>query len=146
MAIQQLSIFVENQRGKLAQIMQTLAAGGVDIRALSLADTADYGILRLIVSDTARAQALLEKSNCVLSVTDVLAVAVPDRPGAFAEVVQVLSQGDINLEYVYAFITPRKGQAYVVVRVKDNEAAATALAAAGITLLTDAQLHECFDK
>lgn len=144
MTIKQLSVFVENKKGKLVQIMQTLAANGVDIRALSLADTTDYGILRMIVSDTDTAVAVLKAANCVVSVNEVLGVAVNDAPGGFAKAVAVLAGADVNLEYVYAFITPQKGSAYVVMRVDDNDAATTLLQNAGVKVLSDAELHELF--
>lgn len=145
MSIKQLSIFVENKKGKLVEIMQTLAANGVDIRALSLADTTDYGILRLIVNDTEKAVAALRAENCVVSVTEVLGVAVNDTPGSFATAVQALSDNGVNLEYVYAFITPQKEYAYVVMRVDDNAAAAAILQAAGVKVLDDADLHGLFN-
>ncbi len=144
MTIKQLSVFVENKKGKLAQIMQILAQNGVDIRALSLADTTDYGILRMIVNDTDKAVSVLQAEHCVVSVNEVLGVAVDDTPGGFAAAVQALSDNEVNLEYVYAFITPQKGYAYVVMRVTDNDAATKILQNAGVKVLSDAQLHEMF--
>ncbi|MBE6767823.1 MAG: acetolactate synthase [Ruminococcaceae bacterium] len=144
MTIKQLSVFVENKKGKLAQIMQILAQNGVDIRALSLADTTDYGILRMIVNDTAKAVAALQAEHCVVSVNEVLGVAVDDTPGGFAAAVQALSDNEVNLEYVYAFITPQKGYAYVVMRVTDNDAATKILQNAGVKVLDDEELHAMF--
>ena len=144
MTIKQLSVFVENKKGKLAQIMQILAQNGVDIRALSLADTTDYGILRMIVNDTDKAVAALQAEHCVVSVNEVLGVAVDDTPGGFAAAVQALSDNEVNLEYVYAFITPQKGYAYVVMRVTDNDAATKILQNAGVKVLSDEELHAMF--
>ena len=144
MTIKQLSVFVENKKGKLVEIMQSLASEGVDIRALSLADTTDYGILRMIVNDTDKAVAVLKQAGCVVSVNEVLGVAVSDTPGGFAAAVQALSDEGVNLEYVYAFITPQKGAAYVVMRVTDNEVAADILQKAGVKVVSDDELHAMF--
>ena len=144
MTIKQLSVFVENKKGKLVEIMQVLSQNGIDIRALSLADTTDYGILRIIVNDTEKALAVLQAANCVVSVNEVLGVAVDDAPGGFAAAVQLLADNGVNLEYVYAFITPQKGYAYVVMRVTDNAAAAAILQKAGVKVVDDAQLHAMF--
>lgn len=144
MTIKQLSVFVENKKGKLVEIMQALSENGIDIRALSLADTTDYGILRMIVNDTDKAVAALKAADCVVSVNEVLGVAVSDTPGSFAAAVKSLSDNDVNLEYVYAFITPQKGYAYVVMRVTDNDAATAILQAAGVKVLDDEELHRLF--
>ena len=144
MSIKQVSVFVENKKGKLVEIMQLLAGAGVDIRALSMADTADYGILRMIVNDTDKALAALGTAGCVVSVTEVLGVAVSDVPGSFAAAVQALADNGVNLEYVYAFITPQPGYAYVVMRVTDNDAATGILQANGIRVVDDEELHRMF--
>ena len=144
MTIKQLSVFVENKEGKLVEIMQTLAKNGIDIRALSLADTTDYGILRMIVHDPDKAVAVLKEASCVVSVNEVLGVAVSDTPGGFAAAVLALANEGINLEYVYAFITPQKGYAYVVMRVNDNNAATEILQKAGVKVIGDEELHEMF--
>lgn len=144
MSIKQLSVFVENKKGKLVEIMQSLAANGIDIRALSLADTTDYGILRMIVNDTEKAVVALKAADCVVSITEVLGVAVSDTPGSFAAAVQSLADSGVNLEYVYAFITPQKGYAYVVMRVTDNDAATAILQNAGVKVLDDEELHRLF--
>ncbi len=144
MTINQLSVFVENKKGELAGIMRVLAENGVDIRALSLADTTDYGILRMIVNDTDKAVAVLQAAHCVVSVNAVLGVAVDDTPGGFAAAVRTLSDNNIGLEYVYAFITPQKGYAYVVMRVTDNDTATAILQEAGVKVLSDEELHAMF--
>ena len=137
MAIKQLSIFVENREGTLVNVTDAIAAAQVDIRAMSVADTNDFGIFRLIVTDYDKAKAALEDANCFVSITEVVGVAVEDEPGALAKVVKVLAENNINIEYMYAFITVSKKYAYVVLRVADNEAAEKILAAAGVKLVCE---------
>ena len=137
MAIKQLSIFVENREGTLVQITDAIAGANVDIRAMSVADTNDFGIFRLIVTDYDKAKAALEEANCFVSITEVVGVAVEDEPGALAKVVKVLAENNINIEYMYAFITVSKKYAYVVLRVADNEAAEKILSANGVKLVSE---------
>lgn len=137
MTISQLSIFAENKPGTIYEITRTIADAGVDIRALSVADTQDFGILRLIVSDIEKARQALNEDNCVVSVTQVIGVAVPDKPGGLADVLKILKDADINVEYVYAFITISGKNACVVLRVGDNEKAVEILKEAGVELLTE---------
>jgi len=141
MAINQLSIFIENKQGTLIEITELLAAANVDIRAMSVADTQDFGILRLIVSDIDKAKEALSSNDCILSVTRVVAVAIPDQPGGLTNVVRVLSDNNINIEYMYAFITVSKKYAYVVLRVEDNETASRLLEENGITLVTEEDIR-----
>ena len=142
MTINQLSIFAENKPGTIYEITKTIADAGVDIRALSVADTQDFGILRLIVSDIDKAKDALSADNCVVSVTQVIGVAVPDRPGGLSEVLKILKDADINVEYVYAFITISGKNACVVLRVGDNEKALKILKEAGVTLLSEDFIKE----
>ena len=135
MAVSQLSIFAENKRGGLVGLTSLLAQSGVDLRAMSLADTQDYGIVRLIVSDVDHACEALKDNGIVFSVTSVLAVALDDRPGSLARAMQVLSDGGIDLEYMYAFLSTH-GYACAIVRVSDNDKAETLLSGAGFTLLS----------
>lgn len=121
MGIKQLSVFVENSKGKLADCLKILGDAKVDIRAMSIADTRDFGILRIIVSDSEKALEALKKAEFIVSVNEVIGIAVGDEPGALAKVALTLSQKDVNIEYVYAFITASKEFAYVVIRVEDNE-------------------------
>ena len=141
MAVSQLSIFAENKRGGLVDLTSLLASSGVDLRALSLADTQDYGIVRLIVSDVEHASRALADNGVVFSVTSVLAIALDDKPGSLARAMQVLSDGGINLEYMYAFLSTH-GYACAIVRVSENEAAEKLLSDAGFELLTQQQLAE----
>ena len=140
MAIKQLSIFVENKKGSLAEIFEILSQAHIDIRAMSIADTQDFGILRLIVSDHHKAEEALKRANCIVSITDVIAVAVSDQAGSLAEVVRLLTNSDVNIEYMYAFITVSKQYAYVVFRVADNEAAKALLEANGVKLVTESDI------
>ncbi|MDR1892804.1 MAG: ACT domain-containing protein [Oscillospiraceae bacterium] len=141
MLIKQLSIFVENKSGHLADITGILAKNNVDIRALSIADTTDYGILRLIVSKPDVAVAALKKEAVTVSVTHVIAIEVKDAPGGMHKAVQVLSESGISIEYMYAFLNPREGMAFVILRVEDNEKAAKALETGGIRLMTEEELY-----
>lgn len=132
MTINQISVFVENSQGRLVQITETLAKANVDIRAISISDTVDFGILRLIVSDPDAAQAALAAAGFMVSVTDVLAVSVEDTPGSFAKTCAILSNEGINIEYVYAFVTQKAETAYVIFRLSDNARACSVLEANGV--------------
>lgn len=134
MSIKQISVFAENKQGRLAEITGLLADNQININALSIADTKDYGILRLIVNDTDKAYEVLKKENIIVSVTDVLAVAINDTPGEFAKAVRLLSDGGIGVEYAYAFITSQVGTAYVILRVEDNVEAGKILEKSGFKL------------
>ncbi|HIT54125.1 MAG TPA: ACT domain-containing protein [Candidatus Fimivicinus intestinavium] len=135
MPIKQISVFVENKPGRLADITALLAEKGVDIRALSIADTTDYGILRLIVNDPEKAETTLREGGMTVSMTNVLGIGIPDEPGGFSRAIRVLADANISVEYAYAFITPEVGAAYVIIRVENNEEATQVLAQAGIKLI-----------
>ncbi|WP_407382588.1 ACT domain-containing protein [Ruminococcus sp.] len=137
MAIKQLSIFVENREGTLVTVTDTIAKAGVDIRAMSVADTNDFGIFRLIVTDIAKAKQALDDANAFVSITEVVAVALEDKPGSLAQVVKILADNNINIEYMYAFITVSKQFAYVVLRVEDNVATEKILSENGVKLVTE---------
>lgn len=137
MYIKQISVFVENRAGRLAEVTQVLEREGIDIRALSIADTTDYGILRLIVSDPDAAVKAFRKANMMVSATDVIGIKVPDVPGGFSKAVRALADGEIGIEYAYAFITPDGKNACVIIRVEDNDIAAEVLKKAGIGLISE---------
>ena len=120
MAIHQLSVFVENRKGRLAGITAALAAAKVDIRAVSIADTTDYGILRLIVNQPGRAMEALKAQGMTVSLTEVIGIAVSDQPGGLAKAVGVLAAAGMDVEYMYAFVNPGEDVAYVILRVEDN--------------------------
>ena len=137
MAIKQLSIFVENKEGKLVTITDSIANANIDIRAMSVADTQDFGIFRLIVTDPERAKDALESAGCFVSITKVVGVSIPDVPGSLAKVVNILARHNINIEYMYAFITVSKKNASVVLRVADNKAAEKILVENGVKLMDE---------
>lgn len=134
MTVNQISVFVENKSGALARITTELSQSGVNMRALSIAETQEFGVLRFIADDEERAAAVLREAGHILTLTPVLAVVIEDRPGSFAETLEILAAADIDVEYTYAFLTPRPGSACMIFRVKDNEAAEQVLTAAGIVL------------
>jgi hypothetical protein len=136
MKIQQLSIFAENKPGHVAGPCRLLAEQGVDIRALALADTQRFGILRLIVSDPAKATRLLEGAGYVVKATEVLAVPVADRPGGLAEVLAALEGSPVNIEYMYAFPFGHEGKAVLIFRFDDPDAAIKILQGKGLAVLT----------
>ena len=140
MSLQQLTVFVKNERGALVEITDTLAAHNVNIRALSIADTAEFGILRMIVSDNDVAATTLTDKGYLLKMTDVVGVKIGDAPGKLSKALAVLDEAKINMEYLYAFMTRTEKHAYVVLRVANNAAAEAALEAAGFHLITDADV------
>ena len=122
MHIHQISVFLENRVGQLAQITRLLAQEGVDIRAISIAETADYGLARMIVDDASKASGILLQHGDILSMTPVWAVEVPDRPAGLAELLEVLEQIHVDVEYMYSLFTHRDGYAYMVLRISDEAA------------------------
>jgi hypothetical protein len=140
MKIQQISLFAENKPGHISAPARLLATEGINIRALYLADTQEYGILRLIVADWQRAAGLLEAHGFIAKVTEVLAVEVPDRPGGLADVLEALQGSGINIEYMYAFPYMRGDQAIIIFRFNDPDAAIERLQAAGINLVASEEL------
>ena len=141
MQIQQLSIFVENKSGRLAEITEALANASVDIRALSIADTSDFGILRLIVDKPQEAVAALKKVNLTVLLTNVIAVGIDDHPGEFAKAMRILANSHIGVEYMYAFISRDKGKAYVIIRAENGDKATEALKTNGVTILTAEEIY-----
>lgn len=142
MSLKQLTVFVQNQQGALVEITDTLAKGGVNIRALSIADTQDFGILRLIVNDTETAVKLLGEEGYLIKTTDVVGVKIGDEPGKLSGALKVLDDNVINMEYLYAFMTRTEKHAYVVLRVADNNKAEKALEAAGFHIITDSDVNK----
>ncbi len=141
MKIKQLTVFIENRPGRLADVTAILQGAGIDIRALSLADTSDFGILRLIVSRPAEAAALLREAGAMATMTDVLAVSMRDEPGGFAGVARHLSEAGINIEYLYAFVSRNEGEAVVILRADDPDKGGALLQKAGVRLLGDAEVY-----
>lgn len=136
MAIQQISVFVENKQGKLVETVKTLAENDINIRAMSIADTKDFGILRMITSDNAKTKEVLS-SDSVVNTTDVIAVKMADRPGSLYKVIDILSKAGINIEYMYAFTASDALGAYVVFRVDDVPQAQKLIDDNGLKSLND---------
>ena len=128
MKAEQLSVFLENRAGRLAEVIHTLAEAGINIRALSLADTSDFGILRMIVCDHVKAQEVLKEKGFTLGRTSVVAVEVPDEPGGLDSVLQLVSSNGINVEYMYAFIQREQGRAVMIFRFDKVDEAVEILA------------------
>lgn len=141
MKVKQIAIFLENKSGRLADISHTLAENAINIRALSLADTADFGILRLVVNDTNKAQQVLKENGFTVGITEVLAVEVPDKPGALDSILQIVRTAGLNVEYMYAF-TKKSGQSGMLLfRFDDQDAAVEVFKKAGCRLLSDDEVH-----
>ncbi len=142
MSLKQLTIFVENKQGTLVDITDILANNNVNMRALSIADTQDFGILRLIVNDNDTATKALADAGYLIKMTDVVGVKIGDQPGKLSKALEVLDENNINMEYLYAFMARTEKHAYVVLRVADNDAAEKALEGAGFHLITDADVDK----
>lgn len=141
MKVNQISVFLENKSGRLAEVTKTLGNNGINIRALAIADTTDFGILRLIVSDPEKACRILKEEGFTVSETEILAVQVPDKPGGLAGILGVLNNSKINIEYMYAFVGKSGADAVVVFRVEDIDRAIGLLQDSGISLLSGAQVY-----
>jgi hypothetical protein len=141
MKVEQISIFLENKSGRLADVSEVLAKGGINIRALALADTADFGILRLIVDDTEKAKQVLKENGFTVGKTEVLAVQVEDVPGGIAKILGVIKQENINVEYMYAVVQKKEGRAVIIFRFDELEKAIEALQKAGIGILKGEEVH-----
>lgn len=125
--LKQVSVFIENKRGRLTDVVEQLGKAGINIRAMSLADTTDYGILRLIVSDPEQAAVLLKEKQYAVKLTEVLAVEIPDEPGALVEVLRIIRDSEITVEYMYAFLGNREKGATVIFKCDDAAKATTLL-------------------
>ena len=140
MHIHQISVFLENRIGQLAEITQLLANDGIDIRALSIAETSDYGLARMIVDDSYKASSILLKHGDILSMTPVWAVEVPDRPGGLAEVLGVLAEAHVDVEYMYSLFTHKDDKAYMVLRISDEPKFLSTLGDKRIKIMTKQEL------
>ena len=137
MSIKQVSVFVENRQGSLCGITDVLAENGIDMKALTLADTADFGIMRMIVTDTDKAKTVIADKGYLVKVNEVVAVEMENKPGALAEVIAVLGEAGMDIEYLYAFIAVCGKNARVVIRVNDNAKAEALLAEKGIAVVSE---------
>ena len=140
MKVEQIAIFLENKSGRLSEITGVLADNNINIRSLSLADTADFGILRLIVDKVSEAEKVLKEGGFTVGKTHVIAVEVPDRVGGLASVLKVIEKGNINVEYMYAFVNKSDENAVMIFRFEEIDEALETLKKAGITTLTSAQI------
>ena len=138
--VYQISVFLENRAGQFAEITTILAENGVDLRAISIAETADYGILRMIVDDAQKATSILMQHGYLLTMTPVLVVAVDDRPGGIAPILSALAEGHIDIEYMYSLFTHIEGKAYIVFRVAEAEKFVALLGSHGITPSSNEEL------
>lgn len=140
MLMQQVSVFMENKAGRAAQVTKTLGEAGVNIRAMAIADTTRFGVMHAILDDTEKGIAALKKANMTISVTEVVAVLMDDTPGSLNKILETLGKADINIEYLYAFVTKKPGSAAVIIRVeKESDGAKRAEAAlkeAGVPMLS----------
>lgn len=142
MFVKQISIFLENKSGRLSEVTRTLGENDIDISALSIADTTDFGILRLIVNDPERAEKILKAEGFTVSATSVIAIGVQDKPGGLAKALDILDKEQIGIEYMYAFVSKSEDEALVILKVADPEKAMDTLQANGISVLTSDQVYK----
>jgi hypothetical protein len=135
MTLKQVSVFLENKKGRLAEVAGLIAREGINIRALSLADTTDFGVLRLIVNDPEKCFEILRRNNFVAQQTEVIAVEVEDRPGGLGKILDIFDKHGINIEYMYAFVEKKTAAAIVVFRVDDPPRATGILGKSGVSVL-----------
>lgn len=141
MEVLQLSVFLENAAGRLADVAEVLAAGGVNVRALAMADMAEFGILRLVVDDTARGREVLKAAGFTVTTTPVIAAGIPDSPGGMALVLRALGDRGLPVEYMYAFARQHGWEAVLLMRVEDQAAALEALRERGVRVLEPHEVH-----
>ena len=141
MNVRQISVFLENRAGRLASILQCVTEAQCNLRAMSLSDTSDFGIVRLLVDDVDRCTETLRSRGHTYSVTEMVAIEMDDRPGGLNKVLDAITAADLNVEYMYAFATRTPGKAVVIFRFEDNTVAIPALASAGFSALSEEQLR-----
>ena len=142
MPIKQISVFLDNQQGRLAEVIGTIAAAGINLQALSLAETKDFGMLRLILDDPEKAQQVLKSGGFIVQVTDVIAVEVEDKPGGLSRVLEILTSARMNIEYCYASIERRQNNAIIVLKIESPVPAVDLLKQNHIPLVTQAMLKD----
>ena len=143
MSVKQISIFIENKKGSLAEVTKFIADKKINLKALSIADTQDFGILRIITDTPNEARDMLKNEGYTVTATSVLAVELTDAPGSMASILSVLSESDISVEYTYAFVSTVENKAYMIFRVDDNNKATKALIAANIPVINQ---EDIFNK
>ena len=142
MKIKQLSVFLENKPGRLSVPCKALAKAGLSILTLSLADTRQFGILRLILKDWEKAREVLQGTGCIVNVTEVIAIEVEDRPGGLADVLEIIEKASVNLEYMYAFTFRSEDKAVLVFRFEDPDAAIQLLQSKGVNVIGSVELFD----
>ncbi|MBO5448641.1 MAG: ACT domain-containing protein [Ruminococcus sp.] len=143
MTVKQLSVFVENRPGRLSAVTGMLGNAGINIRAISIADTKDFGIMRIIVSDAEKAAAVLKENNCLVTVSSVIAVEIDDKPCGMAKVMDTLYKDNISVEYMYAaFLNVSESTACLILRTDSSERAVEALTEAGYRLLSEEEMKK----
>jgi hypothetical protein len=142
MAIKQLTVFIQNRKGSVVSVTDILAKNNINLRALSIAETQDFGILRLIVNDEKAAEKVLDENGYLIKVIDVVGVKIGDAPGKLTAALDVLDKAGINVEYLYAFMARTEKHAYVVLRVEDNAVAEAALVDAGFKMISEADINK----
>ena len=141
MKLKQISIFLENRKGRLLKALNILSMANINIRALSIADTSEFGILRMIVPEPEMAKEILEEANFVVKMNDVIAVGVSDEPGGLESILEALNKSNINIEYLYAFVEKKRDNAIVVIRTENIEEGIKALESDGITVLSSKEVY-----
>jgi hypothetical protein len=142
MLIKQVSIFIENEKGKLAEITELLKNNNIDIRAISVFESLEYGILRLVVSDTAKAVKLLRSAGHVVKQTDMIAIALEDTVGSFHNIFKILTEADVNVEYVYSYVLQKDSCPLLVVKTEDQEKSIEVLKAAGLKIMSNSEINQ----
>lgn len=142
MFVKQISVFLENKSGRLAEVTRALGENDIDISALSIADTTDFGILRLIVNKPEKAEEVLKENGFTVSGTNVIAIGVTDKPGGLAKALELLDRERIGIEYMYAFVSKTEDEALVILRVEDPAKAVDSLKTNGISVLSSSQVYK----
>lgn len=142
MLVKQISIFLENKSGRLAEVTRTLGENDIDISALSIADTTDFGILRLIVNKPEKAETILKENGFTVSCTSVIAIGIPDKPGGLAKALEILEKESIGIEYMYAFVGKTEDEALVILRVEDPDKAVDTLTEKGVSVLPSSAVYK----
>lgn len=144
MAIRQLSVFAENRPGALKEVLNLLAEKHIDIHSMVISESKDFGIIRLIVDDTDKAAQSLRSDEYIITITDVIALQIPDTPGGLTKIISTLSEKEVNLQYMYGFTTSAGEAACIVIRVDDNEHTEALLKEIGVKLISEDDLKKLF--
>ncbi len=141
MYVKQISVFMENKPGRLAAITQVLKDNNIDIRAINIADTTDFGILRMVVNDAAEAERVLRANSMTANVSDVIAISIDDNVGAFSDVIKILKDKNISIDYIYSFIGEKSNKAIIVIKTNDLELSVSALVQNDVKVLSSEEVN-----